>query len=130
MLLVGTPPNVDGTYAIAARLSRVALTVPAGAQLGRYEIVKQLASGLMAELLLARARGLGGFERHFVIKRIRAEQGRFEMSKSLVLDAPPKVQLPQLAPVAPAAPASPPMWRPRLCPSSSPNSTAWNHSTM
>lgn len=29
-----------------------------------------------------------------------------------------------------AAPASPPMWRPRLCPSSSPNSTAWNHSTM
>ena len=31
---------------------------------------------------------------------------------------------------APAAPASPPMWRPRLCPSSSPNSTAWNHSTM
>ncbi|MBS1229324.1 MAG: type secretion system protein GspD [Proteobacteria bacterium] len=30
---------------------------------------------------------------------IRAEQGRFEMPKSLVLDAPPKVQLPPLAPV-------------------------------
>ncbi|MGE0396726.1 MAG: protein kinase [Kofleriaceae bacterium] len=54
------------------------LTVPAGAQLGRYEIVKHLASGLMAELLLARARGLEGFERHFVIKRIRAEQERDE----------------------------------------------------
>jgi general secretion pathway protein D len=35
---------------------------------------------------------------------IRAEQGRFEMSKSLMLDAPPKVQLPQLAPAAPAVP--------------------------
>ena len=35
---------------------------------------------------------------------IRAEQGRFEMSKTLMLDAPPKVQLPQLAPAAPAAP--------------------------
>ena len=74
----GTPPNVDGTYGIAARLWRVALTVPAGAQLGRYEIVKHLASGLMAELLLARARGLEGFERHFVIKRIRTEQERDE----------------------------------------------------
>jgi serine/threonine protein kinase len=73
-----TPPNVDGTYGITARLWRVALTVPAGAQLGRYEIVKHLASGLMAELLLARARGLEGFERHFVIKRIRAEQERDE----------------------------------------------------
>lgn len=29
---------------------------------------------------------------------IRAEQGRFEMPKSLMLDAPPKVQLPPLAP--------------------------------
>lgn len=35
---------------------------------------------------------------------IRAEQGRFEMPKSVVLDAPPKVQLPQLAPAAPTAP--------------------------
>ena len=40
---------------------------------------------------------------------IRAEQGRFEMPKSLVLDAPPKVQLPQLAPAAPAAPAEAPV---------------------
>lgn len=30
---------------------------------------------------------------------IRAEQGRFETPKGLVLDAPPKVQLPPLAPV-------------------------------
>ena len=30
---------------------------------------------------------------------------------------------------APAAPASPATWRPRSCPSSSPNSTAWRAST-
>ena len=41
--------------------------------LGRYEVIRHLASGGMADLLLARARGLEGFERHVVIKRIRAE---------------------------------------------------------
>ena len=38
---------------------------------------------------------------------IRSEQGRFEMPKSVLLDPPPKVQLPQLAPVAPAAAVAP-----------------------
>jgi len=41
--------------------------------LGRYEVIRPLASGGMADLLLARARGLEGFERHVVIKRIRAD---------------------------------------------------------
>jgi len=41
--------------------------------LGRYEVIRPLASGTMADLLLARARGLEGFERHVVIKRIRAD---------------------------------------------------------
>ena len=41
--------------------------------LGRYEIVKHLAQGGMADVLLARASGIEGFERHVVIKRIRAE---------------------------------------------------------
>jgi tRNA A-37 threonylcarbamoyl transferase component Bud32 len=44
-----------------------------GSQLGRYEVLKHLAKGGMADVLLARASGLGGFERHFVIKRIREE---------------------------------------------------------
>ncbi len=47
------------------------LTVAAGKKLGQYEIVKHLATGGMAELLIARTRGLVGFERHVVIKRIR-----------------------------------------------------------
>ncbi|HEY1554185.1 MAG TPA: serine/threonine-protein kinase [Kofleriaceae bacterium] len=49
-------------------------------RLGRYEIVKSLARGGMAELLLARATGMQAFERHVVVKRIRpdlAEDTRF-----------------------------------------------------
>jgi hypothetical protein len=39
-------------------------------RIGKYEIIKPLARGGMAEILLARARGLPGFQRMVVIKRI------------------------------------------------------------
>jgi serine/threonine protein kinase len=42
-------------------------------QLGRYQILKQLATGDVADVLLARATGLEGFARHVVIKCIRPE---------------------------------------------------------
>ncbi len=43
-------------------------------QLGRYQILKQLATGGVADVLLARATGgVEGFARHVVIKRIRPE---------------------------------------------------------
>jgi serine/threonine protein kinase len=42
-------------------------------QLGRYQILKELATGGIADVLLARASGLEGFTRHVVIKRIRRE---------------------------------------------------------
>ena len=42
-------------------------------QLGRYQILKQLSTGGIADVLLARATGLEGFARHVVIKRIRGE---------------------------------------------------------
>jgi serine/threonine protein kinase len=41
--------------------------------LGRYQVVKRLAAGGMADVLLARSDGIAGFERHVVIKRIHAE---------------------------------------------------------
>jgi serine/threonine protein kinase len=41
--------------------------------LGRYQVVKRLAAGGMADVLLARTEGIAGFERHVVIKRIHAE---------------------------------------------------------
>ena len=55
-------------------------------KLGRYEIVKHLAQGGMAEVLLARTVGIEGFERHVVLKRIRAEAARDERYVSMFLD--------------------------------------------
>jgi serine/threonine protein kinase len=54
--------------------------------LGRYEVVKHLAQGGMAEVFLARATGIEGFERHVVIKRIRAEQAHDESHVQMFLD--------------------------------------------
>jgi serine/threonine protein kinase len=49
--------------------------VPAAplAQMGRYRIVRHLATGGMAEVYVARTSGLHGFARHVVVKRIRPE---------------------------------------------------------
>jgi serine/threonine protein kinase len=41
-----------------------------GASLGRYEIIRKLAVGGMAEIYLARVRGTAGFEKLVVLKRI------------------------------------------------------------
>ena len=43
-------------------------------QLGRYEIVKHLANGGMAQVLLAKATGIEGFARHVVVKRIHKQR--------------------------------------------------------
>ncbi|HEY5921696.1 MAG TPA: protein kinase [Kofleriaceae bacterium] len=65
----------------------VATTAPAtGTMLGRYQVLKPLAKGGMAEVLLARAIGLGGFARHVVIKRIRVEHGSDAKSIDMFLD--------------------------------------------
>ena len=47
-----------------------------GDRLGRYMVLKHLASGGMADVLLARTDGIEGFERHVVLKRIRAEHAK------------------------------------------------------
>jgi len=47
---------------------------PVGQMLGRYELVRPLARGGMAELFLARRRGPGGVEKRLVIKRVRRER--------------------------------------------------------
>jgi serine/threonine protein kinase len=53
------------------RPTSMRLTTLAGTKLGRYEVLKCLAHGATTDLLLARARGMAGFERHVVIKRIQ-----------------------------------------------------------
>src|SRR5678815_828913 len=54
--------------------------------LGRYQLVRHLASGGMAEVLLARVDGIEGFERHVVIKRIKSEQARDKRFVQMFLD--------------------------------------------
>ncbi len=52
----------------------MATGLPAGTKLGRYEVIKHLAHGGMADLSVARATGIENFERHVVIKHLRPEQ--------------------------------------------------------
>ena len=49
-------------------------------------MVKHLTHGGMAEVLLARSVGIEGFERHVVLKRIRAEQARDDQYVKMFLD--------------------------------------------
>jgi len=45
----------------------------AGTRIGRYEIVRPLASGGMGEVFLARATAIGGFSKSVALKRLRPE---------------------------------------------------------
>jgi serine/threonine protein kinase len=55
-------------------------------QLGRYQVLKHLASGGIADVLLARASGLEGFARHVVIKRMKPELAKEERFAKAFLD--------------------------------------------
>ncbi len=57
-----------------------------GGMLGRYEVIKHLAQGGMAEVLLGRSSGIEGFERYVVIKRIRGDQARDQQFVRMFLD--------------------------------------------
>src|SRR5882762_10417885 len=57
-----------------------------GSRLGRYVVLKHLASGGMADVLLARTDGIEGFERHVVLKRIRPEHARDQRFIRMFLD--------------------------------------------
>jgi TonB family protein len=55
-------------------------------RLGRYSVLKHLASGGMADVLLARSDGIEGFERHVVLKRIKAEHAKDKRFIKMFLD--------------------------------------------
>ena len=50
-------------------------------QVGRYHIVRHLASGGMAELYIARQEAMGGFEKEIVLKML---QGRYAENRRVV----------------------------------------------
>ncbi|MBP9206657.1 MAG: protein kinase [Kofleriaceae bacterium] len=52
----------------------------------RYELLARLAQGGMAEIFLARANGMAGFERFVVLKRIRPEHGEDPRWVGMFLD--------------------------------------------
>jgi len=55
-------------------------------RLGRYEIIKHLARGGMADVLLGRTTGIEGFARHVVIKRIREDQAHDQRYVNMFVD--------------------------------------------
>lgn len=57
-----------------------------GGRVGRYEILGRVGTGGMAELFLARARGLEGFEKLFVLKRMHKSATSDSGLVSLFLD--------------------------------------------
>jgi serine/threonine protein kinase len=57
-----------------------------GRALGKYEILRKLATGGMAELYLARARGVAGFEKTVVLKRILPHVAADETFVQMFLD--------------------------------------------
>ena len=57
-----------------------------GARLGRYTVLKHLATGGMADVLLGRTDGIEGFERHVVLKRIKPEHARDQRFIRMFLD--------------------------------------------
>src|SRR5207302_6466607 len=62
------------------------LELPAGTTLGKYEIVRKLATGGMAEIYLARVRGAAGFEKLVVLKRILPNLARDPVFVQMFLD--------------------------------------------
>jgi len=57
-----------------------------GARLGRYTVLKHLATGGMADVLLGRTDGIEGFARHVVLKRIKPEHARDQRFIRMFLD--------------------------------------------
>src|SRR5262249_49688172 len=78
----GTPVPVDGTSG--------AQIVPAnlgpGATIGRWEVVRRLGSGGMADVYLAQAKGDGGFEKLVAIKVMHSHLARNQRAVDHFLD--------------------------------------------
>jgi serine/threonine protein kinase len=61
-------------------------TLPPGTRFGRYELIRRLAIGGMAELYLARSSGIEGFEKIVVLKRILPQHAENDDFVRMFLD--------------------------------------------
>ena len=61
-------------------------TAGAPLRVGRYEVIRHLATGGMAQIYLARQSGLGSFERHVVLKTILRERASDQRFVTMFLD--------------------------------------------
>jgi serine/threonine protein kinase len=71
------------TIGSAERSSKSSLV---GRKLGRYEVLARLASGGMADVYVARAQGVAGFERLVAVKILHANLAHEEQFISMFLD--------------------------------------------
>src|SRR5262245_50500644 len=55
-------------------------------RVGRYEVIRHLATGGMAQIYLAKQTGLGSFERHVVLKTIVRERATDQRFVTMFLD--------------------------------------------
>jgi serine/threonine-protein kinase len=77
----GTPAPLD-----TAGVSIAPANLGAGAMIGRWEIIKRLGSGGMADVYLARARGEAGFEKQVAVKVMHPHLARNERAVEHFLD--------------------------------------------
>jgi len=77
---VGTPAPLDSTQGFTTS------NLGAGGMIGRWEIIRRIGSGGMADVYLARARGEGGFEKQVAVKVMHPHLARNERAVEHFLD--------------------------------------------
>ncbi len=80
----GGSPITEPAGGVADASPAHAATIPS--TLGKYEIITHLASGGMADIFLSRARGIQGFEKLAIIKRVRQDRAFDKKMVDLFLD--------------------------------------------
>ncbi|MFT3698441.1 MAG: serine/threonine-protein kinase [Kofleriaceae bacterium] len=76
----GTPAPIDSTASFSTA------NLGPGAMIGRWEIIKRIGSGGMADVYLARARGEAGFEKQVAVKVMHPHLARNERAVDHFLD--------------------------------------------